>query len=136
MSPPRQPARLWLRPARGKRAAVWIIIDNRRQHSTGCGPSEHERAERVLEAYFAKKLLDYDLASNNGGWQWAAGTGCDAAPYFRIFNPALQAKRFDPAFEYIMQWVPEFQSEDYPAPIVEHVFARERALRVYKEALR
>lgn len=84
------------------------------------------------EAYFAGKLLDYDLAANNGGWQWAAGTGCDAAPYFRVFNPELQRQKFDPAFEYIMQWVPEFQSSDYPRPIVEHKFARERALRAYQ----
>ncbi|MEJ1237860.1 deoxyribodipyrimidine photo-lyase [Chryseolinea sp. T2] len=83
------------------------------------------------EAYFGRKLLDYDLASNNGGWQWAAGTGSDAAPYFRVFNPSLQAKKFDPASEYIMQWVPEFLSEDYAKPIVQHEFARERALREY-----
>ncbi len=61
------------------------------------------------EAYFAEKLLDFDLAANNGGWQWAAGSGCDAAPYFRIFNPYLQTKKFDPKFKYIRKWVPEFQ---------------------------
>lgn len=83
------------------------------------------------EAYFGRKLLDYDLASNNGGWQWAAGTGSDAAPYFRVFNPALQAKKFDPKFEYIMHWVPEFLSDDYVKPIVEHEFARRRALGAY-----
>ena len=88
------------------------------------------------EAYFAQKLLDFELASNNGGWQWAAGSGCDAAPYFRIFNPALQTKKFDPKFEYIKQWVPEFQEFSYPKPIVEHEFARKRCLEVYTKALR
>jgi deoxyribodipyrimidine photo-lyase len=88
------------------------------------------------EAYFAQKLLDYELASNNGGWQWAAGSGCDAAPYFRIFNPYLQTKKFDPQFAYIRQWVPEFESANYPTPIVEHEFARKRALEVYSKALK
>jgi len=87
------------------------------------------------EAYFARKLFDYDLAANNGGWQWAAGTGCDAAPYFRVFNPTLQQEKFDPKLEYVMRWVPEFQSADYPKPIVEHTKARERVLKVYREAL-
>jgi deoxyribodipyrimidine photo-lyase len=87
------------------------------------------------EAYFASKLLDFDLASNNGGWQWAAGSGCDAAPYFRIFNPQLQTEKFDPALTYIKKWVPEFNTSDYPKPIVDHKFARERALRTYKEML-
>ncbi|MEP7144776.1 MAG: deoxyribodipyrimidine photo-lyase, partial [Ferruginibacter sp.] len=72
---------------------------------------------RLGEAYFAQKLLDFDLAANNGGWQWAAGSGCDAAPYFRIFNPYLQTKKFDPQFEYIKKWVPEFQEFTYPKPI-------------------
>lgn len=87
------------------------------------------------EAYFAEKLLDYDLAANNGGWQWAASTGCDAAPYFRIFNPTLQTQRFDPDFKYIRTWVPEFDSFDYPQPIVVHEEARKRALEAYKVAL-
>ncbi len=87
------------------------------------------------EAYFAKKLLDFDLAANNGGWQWAAGSGCDAAPYFRVFNPALQTDRFDPALKYVKKWVPEYGSPTYPQPIVEHKFARDRVLKVYKEAL-
>jgi deoxyribodipyrimidine photo-lyase len=90
---------------------------------------------RLGEAYFAEKLLDYDLAGNNGGWQWAAGSGCDAAPYFRIFNPYLQTKKFDPEFKYIRKWVPEFEDFSYPKPIVDHVFARERCLKVYKEGL-
>ncbi|MEP2671654.1 MAG: deoxyribodipyrimidine photo-lyase [Cyclobacteriaceae bacterium] len=87
------------------------------------------------EAYFARKLLDFDLAANNGGWQWAAGSGCDAAPYFRVFNPYLQTEKFDPQKEYIKKWVPEFNTDQYPKPIVEHSFARERALRTYKQAL-
>ena len=87
------------------------------------------------EAYFAKKLLDFDLSANNGGWQWAAGSGCDAAPYFRIFNPYEQTKKFDPDFRYIRKWVPEFESFSYPKPIVDHKFARERCLATYKSAL-
>ncbi len=87
------------------------------------------------EAYFAKKLLDFELASNNGGWQWAAGTGCDAAPYFRVFNPYTQTEKFDKQLQYIKKWVPEFQDFSYPKPIVEHKFARERALERYKEGL-
>jgi deoxyribodipyrimidine photo-lyase len=87
------------------------------------------------EAYFAEKLLDFELASNNGGWQWAAGSGCDAAPYFRIFNPMIQQKKFDPGGTYIKKWLPELEELNYPEPIVEHSFARERAIRVYKESL-
>jgi len=87
------------------------------------------------EAYFAKKLLDFELSSNNGGWQWASSGGCDAAPYFRIFNPSEQTKKFDPKFEYIKKWVPEFQELNYPAPIVDHKFARDRCLATYKKAL-
>ena len=88
------------------------------------------------ERYFAQKLLDFDLAANNGGWQWAAGTGCDAAPYFRIFNPTTQAEKFDPKGEYIKRWVPELNSFEYPQPMVDHKFARERALTTYKQALK
>lgn len=87
------------------------------------------------EAYFAKKLLDFDLAPNNGGWQWAASSGCDAAPYFRVFNPELQTQKFDPDFKYIRKWVPEFETPAYPKPIVDHKKARERVLKVYKAAL-
>jgi deoxyribodipyrimidine photo-lyase len=87
------------------------------------------------EAYFAQKLIDFELSSNNGGWQWAAGSGCDAAPYFRVFNPYEQTKKFDHNFEYIKKWVPEYQSTKYPKPIVEHVFARNRVLATYKLAL-
>ncbi|HET6766642.1 MAG TPA: FAD-binding domain-containing protein, partial [Chitinophagaceae bacterium] len=88
------------------------------------------------EAYFAKKLLDFELASNNGGWQWAAGSGCDAAPYFRIFNPYLQTQKFDPELNYIRKWVPEFEELTYPQPIVDHEFARKRCLDVYGKALK
>lgn len=91
---------------------------------------------RLGEAYFAKKLLDFDLAANNGGWQWAAGSGCDAAPYFRVFNPYLQTQKFDPQFTYIKKWVPEFQEFSYPKPIVQHEFARKRCLDVYSKALK
>lgn len=88
------------------------------------------------EAWFAKKLLDFDLAANNGGWQWAAGSGCDAAPYFRVFNPYLQTQKFDPDLKYIRQWVPEFEEMTYPRPIVEHDLARKRCLEVYAVALK
>lgn len=87
------------------------------------------------EQYFADKLLDYELASNNGGWQWAAGTGCDAAPYFRVFNPASQAKKFDPQNKYIRKWVSEIWEGNYVSPIVDHKQARQRALDTYKIAL-
>lgn len=87
------------------------------------------------EAYFAEKLLDYELASNNGNWQWAAGTGCDAAPYFRIFNPHTQLNKFDPYEKYVQKWLPELGTPDYPEPMVEHKAARERALETYKNAL-
>jgi len=87
------------------------------------------------EAYFAKKLRDYDRAANNGGWQWAAGSGTDAAPYFRVFNPTLQAQKFDPKGEYIRRWVPEFNSLNYPRPMVDHAFARQRAIDTYKQGL-
>lgn len=87
------------------------------------------------EAYFANKLNDFELSANNGNWQWAAGSGCDAAPYFRIFNPAEQTKRFDPNATYIRKWVPEFDQLNYPLPLVEHKFARDRALKIYKKAV-
>jgi deoxyribodipyrimidine photo-lyase len=90
---------------------------------------------RFGEAYFAEKLLDFDLASNNGGWQWAAGCGTDAAPYFRIFNPTTQQQKFDPQFKYIRRYVPEFDSLTYPSPIINHDFARKRCLETYKATL-
>lgn len=90
---------------------------------------------RVGETYFASRLLDYELSSNNGNWQWTAGSGCDAAPYFRIFNPYEQMRRYDPDMVYIKRWVPEYGTPDYPLPIVDHTFARERALKTYREIL-
>jgi len=87
------------------------------------------------ENYFAQKLLDYELASNNGNWQWAAGTGCDAAPYFRIFNPALQMAKYDKHMHYVKKWVPELLTPDYPKPQIEHEFARKRCLNTYKKAV-
>ncbi|MDE3145106.1 MAG: deoxyribodipyrimidine photo-lyase [Bacteroidota bacterium] len=88
------------------------------------------------ENYFAKKLLDYDFASNNGGWQWASGSGCDAAPYFRIFNPALQTEKFDKDLKYIRKWIPELDSFDYPKPIIAHEMARKRCLEAYGKVLK
>lgn len=88
------------------------------------------------EAYFAKRLLDFDLAANNGGWQWAAGSGCDAAPYFRVFNPYLQTQKFDPELKYIRRWVPELEEFSYPKPIVVHEDARKRCLETYAAALK
>ena len=87
------------------------------------------------EAYFANKLLDYELSSNNGNWQWAAGTGCDAAPYFRIFNPTEQLKKFDAQLKYVKKWVPEFETLDYPLPIIDHKYARTRALKTYQSGI-
>lgn len=87
------------------------------------------------EAYFAEKLNDYDLSANNGNWQWACGSGCDAAPYFRIFNPSTQAEKFDKDNVYIKRWVPEFEDINYPQPMIEHKAARERALKAYSEAV-
>ncbi len=87
------------------------------------------------EAYFAEKLLDFDLAANNGNWQWVAGTGCDAAPYFRVFNPTLQQKKFDPDFTYIKTWVSEFGTDEYPEPIIDLKKAKERVLKAYKESI-
>lgn len=88
------------------------------------------------EAYFAEKLLDYELSSNNGNWQWAAGTGCDAAPYFRVFNPWEQQRKFDPDYIYVKKWIPDFHPNNYINPIVDHKFARLRAIETYKEGLK
>lgn len=87
------------------------------------------------EAWFAQQLLDFELSSNNGGWQWASGSGCDAAPYFRVFNPRLQLEKFDPALKYVKKWVPEYGSANYPQPMVVHESARARALHTYKTGL-
>lgn len=90
---------------------------------------------RLGEAVFAAKLLDFELSSNNGGWQWASGSGCDAAPYFRVFNPTLQLQRFDPSLTYVKRWVKEYGTSNYPRPMVVHEEARARALATYKAAL-
>ncbi|MFO7933045.1 MAG: deoxyribodipyrimidine photo-lyase, partial [Bacteroidales bacterium] len=87
------------------------------------------------ESYFAQKLLDYELSSNNGNWQWAAGTGCDAAPYFRVFNPSQQMKKYDPGRTYVEKWIPEYGTTEYPDPMVDHKFARSRALETYKKGI-
>lgn len=88
------------------------------------------------ERYFAEKLLDFELASNVGNWQWAAGCGCDAAPYFRVFNPELQAKKFDPEGTYVRRWVPEASSGSYVEPIVAHDMARKRAIATFDRHLK
>ena len=88
------------------------------------------------EAYFAEKLLDYEMSSNAGGWQWVAGSGVDAAPYFRVFNPYSQTDKFDKDKKYIQKWVPEYETENYPEPMVEHKMARERCLETYKTAVK
>jgi len=87
------------------------------------------------EAYFAKKLLDFELSSNNGNWQWAAGTGCDSAPYFRIFNPTEQVRKFDSERIYLKKWIPELDTFEYPSPMVDHKLARKRAIETYKKGL-
>lgn len=115
-------------------------MHNRVRMITASFLTKHLLADwRIGEAWFASKLLDYDLAANVGNWQWAAGCGCDAAPYFRIFNPTEQARKFDPANKYIHRWVPELKNESkinaYPEPVVDHKFARERALQVYRDSL-
>lgn len=131
----------------GKTGYPWVDAGMRELNETGL---MHNRVRMVVasfltkhllidwrwgEAYFASKLLDYDLSANNGNWQWAAGCGCDAAPYFRVFNPTEQAKKFDPQMKYIRKWIPEIDSFDYAKPIVEHGFARLRALETYKISL-
>ncbi|OFY48107.1 MAG: hypothetical protein A2W85_02755 [Bacteroidetes bacterium GWF2_41_31] len=87
------------------------------------------------EAFFASLLFDYELSSNNGNWQWAAGTGCDAAPYFRVFNPLIQAEKFDPKQNYVSHWIHELNSSTYAKPIVDHAFARQRAMDTYRHGL-
>lgn len=88
------------------------------------------------EAYFAEKLHDYELASNNGNWQWSAGTGVDASQYFRIFNPSFQQKKFDPGDEYVKRWIPEYGKKSYPPPMVDHEEARERVFSAYRKNMR
>ena len=91
---------------------------------------------RKGEQYFAKKLLDYEQAANVGNWQWSAGSGCDAAPYFRIFNPETQIQKFDPDLKYITKWIPEYDTDKYPKPMIDYKYARERALSVYQQTLK
>ncbi len=111
-------------------------MHNRVRMITASFLTKHLLADwRIGEAWFAEKLLDFDLASNNGGWQWAAGCGTDAAPYFRIFNPAEQNKKFDPEYKYVRKWVPEFGTPMYPRPVVDHAMARQRCLETYKAGL-
>lgn len=88
------------------------------------------------ERFFARHLLDFDLASNAGGWQWAAGSGCDAAPYFRVFNPTSQLQKFDKDLIYVRKWVPEYGTSLYPEPIVDHAMARVRAIETYRSVLK
>ena len=91
---------------------------------------------RLGEKYFAEKLLDYELSSNNGNWQWVAGCGVDAVPYFRIFNPQKQTEKYDPDHRYIKKWVPEYLSSSYPRPMVDHRMARQRALDVFASVVK
>ncbi len=112
------------------------IMHNRVRMITASFLTKHLLIDwRWGEAYFANKLLDFDLAANNGNWQWVAGCGCDAAPYFRIFNPAEQQRKFDPEMNYVKKWVSEFGTKNYPDPIVEHTFARNRVLERFKKGL-
>lgn len=109
------------------------FMHNRVRMIVGSFLSKHLLIDwRWGEAYFARRLLDFELSSNNGNWQWVAGSGCDAAPYFRVFNPTLQAEKFDREQRYITHWVPEFSTKDYPPPIVDHVMARARVLKAYE----
>ena len=111
-------------------------MHNRVRMITASFLTKHLLADwRIGEAWFAEKLLDFDLASNNGGWQWAAGCGTDAAPYFRIFNPTEQNKKFDSEYKYVRKWVPEFGTPAYPRPVVDHAIARQRCLETYKAGL-
>jgi len=112
------------------------FMHNRVRMITACFLTKYLLIDwRWGEAYFAEKLLDYELASNNGNWQWSAGTGCDAAPYFRIFNMHAQTKKFDPDFSYIKKWVPEFKETSYPKPMIDYLEARQRCILFYKNGL-
>lgn len=112
------------------------FMHNRVRMITGSFLVKHLLVDwRWGEAYFAEKLLDYDLASNNGNWQWVAGTGCDAAPYFRVFNPSSQQDKFDKDYAYVKRWVKEYGTEKYPQPMVDHKMARQRALDTYKKGI-
>ena len=113
------------------------FMHNRVRMLTGSFLCKHLLIDwRWGEAYFAEKLLDYEQSSNVGNWQWVAGCGVDAAPYFRVFNPTEQVKKFDKKHEYIKKWVPEYESPEYPEPIIDHKFARSRCLDTYKAGLK
>lgn len=113
------------------------FMHNRVRMVVGSFLSKHLLLDwRLGAGYFAEKLLDFELASNNGGWQWAAGCGCDAAPYFRVFNPALQLEKFDKELKYVKKWVPEFGTDEYPEPIVDHSEARDKAIATYRKYLK
>lgn len=113
------------------------FMHNRVRMLTGSFLCKHLLIDwRWGEAYFAEKLLDYEQSSNVGNWQWVAGCGVDAAPYFRVFNPTEQVKKFDKKHEYIRKWVPEYESPEYPEPIIDHKFARSRCLDTYKAGLK
>ena len=113
------------------------FMHNRIRMLTGSFLCKHLLIDwRWGEAYFAEKLLDYEQSSNVGNWQWVAGCGVDAAPYFRVFNPTEQVKKFDKKHEYIRKWVPEYESPEYPEPIIDHKFARSRCLDTYKAGLK
>ena len=112
-------------------------MHNRLRMITGSFLCKHLLIDwRWGERYFAEKLLDFDLSSNVGGWQWVAGSGVDAAPYFRVFNPWTQTDRFDKDRKFIKYWVPEVDTSDYPEPMVDHKMARERCLNTYKAAVK
>jgi deoxyribodipyrimidine photo-lyase len=131
----------------GKTGYALVDAGMRQLNQTGC---MHNRVRMLVasflckhllidwrwgEAYFAEKLLDFELSSNVGNWQWAAGSGVDAAPYFRIFNPMTQVSKFDKDELYIRKWVPEYGTESYPDKMIDHQVARKRCLQVYKAAL-
>lgn len=112
------------------------LMHNRARMVTASFLTKHLLTDhRLGETWFAQHLLDFELSSNNGNWQWASGSGCDASPWFRIFNPALQLDRFDPHRHYVKQWVPEYGTAAYPRPIVAHAAARDKAIATYKAGL-
>ena len=112
------------------------LMHNRVRMVTASFLSKHLLTDpRLGEAWFAAHLLDFELSSNNGNWQWASGSGCDSSPWFRVFNPTLQQQRFDPDLRYVKRWIPEYGSSSYPSPIVDHTTARDKALATYKAGL-
>lgn len=119
-----------------RQLAATGFMHNRLRMVTASFLSKHLLIDwRWGETWFAEKLFDYELSSNNGGWQWSAGTGTDASPFFRIFNPVQQQKKFDPELEYVKRWIPEHGTTQYPQPMVDHKMARQRCLDAYRQAL-